>query len=90
MLDTETEPEGIGADTPGGPYPRLGADAVERAKTRLGITDIGALGQHLGFSRMGFFRVRRGEQDVRLSHAFKIADQLDWPLDLIFERGTDA
>ena len=75
------------------PYPRLTPAAVERAKTRTGVTDIDALWQELGFSsRMTFWRARRGLYDIRLGHAQQIADKLGWPLTRVFDRqaGTDA
>jgi len=78
------------ADTATGPYPRLSTAAVERAKTRLNISDIDALGQELGFSRQSFWRVRRGQFDIRLSHALKVADRIGLPLHRVFEGGPCA
>ncbi len=86
--DTQTVQEVIVADTADGPYPRLTAAAVERAKTRLNIIDIDALGQELGFSRQSFWRVRRGQLDIRLSHALRVANAIGWPLHRVFEGGT--
>jgi hypothetical protein len=90
VLDTQTPTEGIMTDTDIGPYPRLTAAAVERAKTRLNISDIDALGQELGFSRQSFWRVRRGQYDIRLSHAWKVAERIGWPLHRVFEGGPHA
>lgn len=73
------------ADTPRGPFPRLNPAAVERAKTWLDITDIDALGKELGFSRQSFWRVRRGEYDIRLSHALTVAERLQIPLYQAFD-----
>lgn len=88
MLDTQTRPEGLVDDTANGPYPRLTPTAVERAKTLLGITEIGELAEALGFSRMNFWRVRRGLYDIRYSHARRVADQLNMPLDQVFHGGA--
>lgn len=74
-------------DTAKGPYPRLSPAAVERAKTRLGITELDSLGTALGFSRPGFWRVRRGLFDIRYSHALRIAGRLGWPVHEVFETG---
>lgn len=89
MLDTK-EPEGVSTDTPGGPHPRLTSAAIERAKTSLGITDLDSIGAALGFSRMNFWRARRGDYDPRLSHARRIARQLGMPLDDVFDGGRNA
>jgi len=90
MLDTQMKPEGIAADTADGPFPRLTTAAIERAKGRLGVTDIESLGAALGFSRMNFWRVRRGLYDIRYSHAKRVADQCGLPLTETFEGGRDA
>jgi hypothetical protein len=90
MLDTQTKPEGITADTPEGPFPRFSSAAIERAQALLGISDLDSLGSALGFSRMNFWRARVGKHDIRYSHARRIADQLGMPLDEIFDGGTDA
>lgn len=85
MLDTQIAPEVIVADTAIGPYPRLLPAAVEHAKTLLGISDIDALGEELGFSRQSFWRLRNGKHDVRLSQALKVAEAIDLPLHLTFD-----
>jgi hypothetical protein len=91
MLDTQTRPEGVMADTASGPYPRLTPAAIERAKTVLGIADLTTLGAALGFNgRMTFYRARRGDYDISYAHAKRIADQLGMPLDQAFDGGTDA
>jgi hypothetical protein len=77
-------------DTATVPYPRLTAAAVERAKIRLNTSDIDALGQRLGFSRQSFWRVRRGQYDIRLSHALRVSDAIGWPLHRVFEGGHGA
>lgn len=76
---------GIRSDTAPRLYPRLTAAAVERAKIRLNITDIDALARRLGFSRQSFWRVRRGQYDIRLSHALRVAGVIGWPLHRVFE-----
>lgn len=88
MLDTK-DPQGVSTDTAPGPHPRFTTAAIERAKTSLGITDLDSIGAALGFSRMNFWRARRGDYDPRLSHARRIANQLDMPLDDVFDRGSD-
>jgi DNA-binding XRE family transcriptional regulator len=90
MLDTQTRTEDIVTDTPDGPHPRFTSTAIERAKTVLGITDLDGLGAALGFSRMNFWRARRGDYDPRLSHARRIARQLGMPLDQVFDGGSNA
>lgn len=85
MLDTQIAPEGIKADAATGPYPRLLPAAVERAKALLGISDIDALGEQLGFSRQSFWRLRNGKHDVRLSRALEVAEAVDLPLHLTFD-----
>jgi hypothetical protein len=91
MLDTQTVPGETVADTPTGPYPRLSPAAVERAKIQLGITDLATLGTALGFNgRMTFWRARRGEYDIPLSHASRLARQLGMPLDQLFDGGSNA
>jgi hypothetical protein len=89
MLDTNESP-GVITDTIRGPHPRFTAAAIERAKTIFGITDLDSIGAALGFSRMNFWRARRGDYDPRLSHALRIAERLDMPLKVIFEGGRDA
>lgn len=78
------------SDTARGPYPRLSAAAVERAKTKLGITELDSLGTALGFSRPGFWRARQGLLDIRYSHALRIANRIGWPVSRVFEDGDDA
>lgn len=79
------------ADTANGPYPRLTDAAVERAKTRLGISELDALWKELGFSsRQSFWRARRGQYDIRLSHAWKVQHLISWPMHRIFEGGPHA
>lgn len=80
------------SDARPGPYPRLTAAAVERAKTRLGISKLERLGDALGFSYAGFHRVRQGQLNIRYSHALRVARQIGWPLSKTFELpgGPDA
>lgn len=88
MLDTQTAdelPVGISGDTQLGSYPLLRGAAVERAKTKLGIEDLNTLAGALGFSRQSFWRVRRGEFDIPLSHSLRIARLLGWPLGRCFD-----
>lgn len=86
MLDTQIAQAGITPDTEPTPYPRLAAEAVEHAKTHLGVDSVDDLWQELGFSsRMTFWRARRGLYDIRLSHASTIAARLDWPIERVFE-----
>lgn len=89
MPDTQIAPTGIAGDTTLGPYPRLNPAAVDRAKTRLGITEIGSLGTALGFSRMGFWRVRYGQFDISYSHVLRVAAQLGWTVDRCFDLPGD-
>lgn len=77
---------GITSDTASGPYMRLSAAAVEHAKTKLGVDGVDDLCRELGFtSRQTFWRARRGHYDVRLSHAYAIAERLSWPISRVFE-----
>lgn len=59
--------------------------AIQRAMRRLRIGTIDELGDRLGFSRQTFWRLRRGEYDIRLSKATAVAEQIDWPIDRVFE-----
>jgi hypothetical protein len=91
MLDTQTRPETNAGDTAFGPFPRLSATAIERAKERLGISDLTSLGAALGFKgRMTFWRARRGDYDISYAHAQRIARQLGMPLNDVFEGGSNA
>jgi hypothetical protein len=87
MLDTQTRPVSITNDASDGPYPRITDAAIERAKTRLGIDDTGTLGIALGFSRQSFWRLRRGQLDVRYSDVLRVADKLGWAPARVFECG---
>lgn len=78
------------SDTVRGPHPRFSPAAVERAKAKFGTSEISKIGDLLGYSRPGFHRARTGKQDTRLSHAKRIAKQLDMPIDDVFVDGTDA
>jgi hypothetical protein len=77
-------------DVARGTYPRLSQAAVERAKSRLGISDLTSLAVALEFSQMNFWRVRVGTYDIRYSHALRVAKKLEWPLTRVFEGGQDA
>lgn len=92
MPDTQIAPAEIAGDTTLGPYPRLTPAAVDRAKTRLGITELDSLGTALGFSRMGFWRARFGQFDIRYSHALRVARRIGWSIDRCFDlpEGRDA
>ena len=68
-----------------GPYPRLTPAAVERAKTKLGTSEINALGAKLGFSEMTFYRLRVGLFDIRYSDALRVAAELNWPVARCFD-----
>lgn len=80
-LDTA---EGIVGEATG-PYARLTPLALEHAKSLLGITDLDALGAELGFSRQTFWRLRRGECDIRLSRAIAVAEKLRMPIHQVFD-----
>lgn len=90
MLDTQERGADISSDTTIGPYPRLTAAAVERAKSRLKISDLDALARTLGFSRQTFWRVRNGQYDVRLSEALRVSRQCGLPLHKTFEGSRHA
>jgi DNA-binding XRE family transcriptional regulator len=90
MLGIVPDTQTLMTDTAVGPYPQLTARAVERAKSRLGITDLEELASALGFSRQSFWRVRRGEYDIRLSHALTIANRIGLPLHKVFQGGPHA
>lgn len=91
VLDTETPPQGIRNDAATGSYLQLTPAAVERAKTTLGVDNVDDLWQGLGFSsRMTFWRARRGQYDIRLSHALKVAETIGWPLSKVFQEAGDA
>lgn len=83
--DTHDPLESIVVDAFASPYPRLRPVAIEHAKKHLGIWDLDALAKELGFSRQSFWRVRRGEYDIRLSHALRVCQALNWPLYRVFE-----
>jgi hypothetical protein len=91
--DAHTAQESVVSDAARGPYPRLTPTAVERAKAKLGISDLDTLATALGFSSMGFYRARVGLFDIRYSHALRVAKQLGWPLARVFDNiagGSDA
>lgn len=91
MLDTQMAPEDVVSDTAPGPYPRLSAAAIERAKISLGISDLTSLGSALGFNgRMTFWRARRGDYDISYAHAQRIADLIGMPINDVFEGGSNA
>jgi hypothetical protein len=90
MLDTQTALEDVVSDTARGPYPRLSPAAVERAKTKLDVAELDTIATALGFSRMNFWRVRHGLFDIRYSHALRVAQLLDMPIDEVFDGGRDA
>jgi DNA-binding XRE family transcriptional regulator len=64
---------------------RITPAAVERAKTRLGVGQIDDLAERLGFSRQTFWRLRRGEYDIRMSEARATAALVGWPIERVFE-----
>ena len=73
-----------------GPYPRFSPAAIERAKEVLGIDDVDKVGIALGYSRAGFYRVRAGISDPRLSDARRVSRRLDMPIDQVFIGGSNA
>lgn len=83
MPDTQTVTEHLTADA----FPRykLTEAAVERLRTRLAVPDIETLGDRLGFSRQTFWRLRKGEYDIKLAEARHLAALAAWPLDRTFE-----
>lgn len=76
----------VGITSDAEPRLKLTNAAIERAKRKLGVDTIDQLADRLGFSRQTFWRLRKGEYDIRLSEATAIAEQIDWPITRAFER----
>lgn len=83
MPDTATA---VGITEDAEPRLKLTDAAVERAKRKLGVDTIDEVRLRFGFSRQTFWRLRRGEYDIRLSEATSIAERINWPIDRAFER----
>lgn len=91
MLDTQEAEQPLRSDTHKRSYRQLTPAAIERAKNKLGVDNVDDLWQGLGFSsRMTFWRARRGQYDIRLSHALKVAETIGWPLSKVFQEADDA
>ncbi|MFI6228551.1 hypothetical protein ACIBCR_14720 [Micromonospora echinospora] len=82
MADTQTATACITRDAP--PRYQLTPAAVKQAMRRLQVDEIEDLAEKLGFSRQTFWRLRRGEHDIRLSDAYAVARKVGWPLDRTF------
>jgi hypothetical protein len=92
MPDTHTTPGSISLDAP---RVRITQAAVDRAMRRLGARTIDGLAKRLGFSRQTFWRLRRGDYDIRWSEIQTTAHAIGWPARRVFEavptdRMTDA
>jgi DNA-binding XRE family transcriptional regulator len=83
MADTQAVIDRISTDTPA--RYRLTDAAVERLKQRLGVDEIEDLADRLGFSRQTFWRLRKGEYDIRLSRARYVASVAGMTVQQVFE-----
>lgn len=86
MPDTQTGQD-ISPDTP---YPRITLAALERAMARSGCHQVEDLAEQLGFKRQTFWRARRGQYNIRLIEAMRIARAAGWRIERCFEGGINV
>lgn len=84
MTDTLSLGEGVKEDT--APKYRLTREAVDRARTRLGLRRYEDLASHLGISRRSLFRLLNGTYPISLGQAAKLAEEIGWPIHRAFQR----